>query len=334
MANRALVLTGSGPESLTVEERPVPAPERGQALVRLRASCLNYRDYIMTGSAPREPRVPLSDGCGEVVAVGADVTRVAPGDRVAPNFFPRWIGGRATQETVRPALGGDADGCAQQHLLVDADALALAPAYLSDLEVATLPCAGVTAWNALLHPRLLPGETVLVQGTGGVSIFALQLAKAMGAQVIITSSSDQKLERARELGADHGINYRTHPEWDREVLDCTGGRGADLIVEVGGQETFPRAIKAAALGGRISAVGGLSGFGAAEFAPRALFGKQLEVYGIYVGSREDFDAMNRALELHQLRPVISDSFSLWECAKALDLMGRGEHFGKIALEID
>ena len=205
---------------------------------------------------------------------------------------------------------------------------------MSDLEAATLTCAGVTAWNALQIPGIQAGESVLLQGTGGVSIFGLQLAKAMGMETIITSSSDEKLARARELGADHTINYREVPDWEKAVLELTNGRGVDLTIDVGGQETLAKSIKAAASGGRIALVGILSGFGHAPFNPASTFPKQLSLYGIAVGSREHFDAMNRCIAQHEIRPVISDQFRLDDTAKAAELMDRGGHFGKIAISID
>ena len=257
MSGRVLVMRSAGLEGLGLEERERPEPGPGQVLLRLRASCLNYHDYVVLQGQTRVeyPRVPLSDGCGEVVDVGPGVTRLQAGDRVAPNFFPGWVGGRPTLEDWRNVLGDSIDGCAQDHLTVSAAGVAKVPDHLSDLEAATLPCAGLTAWNALIEPGLMAGETLLVQGTGGVSIFALQLGKALGAEVIVTSSSDEKLERARELGADHSVNYRTTPEWQVAVREITGGHGADLIVDVGGRDTLARSVQAAAVGGRIALVG-------------------------------------------------------------------------------
>ena len=337
MQGRALVLKSAGLEALAIEERAAADPGPGEVVLRMRASCLNYHDFaVLKGFIPTMsyPRVPLSDGAGEVVAVGPGVSRVAIGDRVCPNFFRDWVAGRPNTAHWGGVFGDTIDGCASEHLVVPEHCLAKVPGHLSDLEAATLPCAGLTAWNAIATPGLAAGETVLLQGTGGVSIYALQFAKAMGARVIITSSSDEKLARARELGADCGINYREHPDWEQQVLEATGGGGADLIIDVGGQDTLPRSVTAAAPGGRIALVGVLSGFGAAAFNPALTFPKQLALHGIAVGSREHFDAMNRCIEQNGIQPVISDVFALEDTAKAAELMERGGHFGKIAISID
>ena len=328
-------MRSAGLEGLELDTRDRPEPGPGEVLLRLRASCLNYHDYVvLQGRSPVDyPRVPLSDGCGEVIGTGPGVARLAVGDRVAPNFFVGWASGRPTLEDWRNVLGDSIDGCAQDYLSVPAAGVAKVPAHLTDLEAATLPCAGLTAWNALVEPGLVAGETLLVQGTGGVSIFALQFGKALGAEVIVTSSSDEKLERARGLGADHTVNYRRTPEWQASVREITDGRGADLIVDVGGRDTLARSVKAAAVGDRIALVGVLGGFGDAPFNPSATFSKHLRLYGIGVGSREDFDAMNRCVAQHRLRPVVSDVFPLEETADAARLLERGGHFGKIAVSI-
>lgn len=328
-------LTGPGIENLALVEEPPPSPGPGQALVRVRASSLNYRDLMTVSGryargAPMANLVPLSDGAGEVVEVGAGVTRVAPGDRVAGIFMQRWIGGGITPEAGASALGGAIHGMMAEYVALDAEGLVKIPAHLSFEEAATLPCAAVTAWHALVeHARVKAGDVVLVQGTGGVSIFALQFARLLGARVIATSSSDEKLAHARALGASDGINYRRTPEWQDAALELTGGLGVDEIVEVGGAGTFARSLGAVRLGGCISLIGVLTG--AAEVNPTGIMRKSLSVRGIYVGSREMFEAMNRAIALHALRPVIDRVFDFAEAQEAfLHMQGAG-HFGKIVL---
>ena len=247
MSNQALVLQSPGLEGLAVEEREIPKPGPGEAVVRLQASCLNYHDFVvLKGLQPsvQYPRVPLSDGAGQVVAVGDGVARVSPGDRVCANFYRDWVAGPPQPQHWASVFGDAIDGCAQQYLQLPAEALSMTPAHLSDLEAATLPCAGVTAWASLERAGLRSGETVLVQGTGGVSIFGLQLAKARGCRVIVTSSSHAKLERARELGADETIHYLERPDWDEAARELTNGRGVDLTIDVGGEQTLGRAIAA------------------------------------------------------------------------------------------
>jgi NADPH:quinone reductase-like Zn-dependent oxidoreductase len=328
-------LTQPGIDSLTMTEEEVPRPGPGQALVRVRATSLNYRDLMMVRGAyargaPPAGLVPLSDGAGEVVEVGAGVTRVRPGDRVAGIFMQRWIAGRITPEASGSALGGAVHGMMAEYVALDAEGLVQIPAHLSFEEAATLPCAAVTAWHALAeHARIRAGETVLVQGTGGVSIFALQFARLFGARVIATSSSDTKLARAGALGASDGINYRATPEWQDAAVALTGGAGVDEVVEVGGAGTFARSLGAVRLGGCISLIGVLTG--AAEVNPTGIMRKSLSVRGIYVGSREMFEDMNRAIALHALRPVIDRVFDLAEAQAAFRHMEGAGHFGKIVL---
>ena len=327
-----------GIEALRLCEEEVPRPGPGQALVRVRASCLNYRDLMtVQGRAargvPLAGLVPLSDGAGEVVEVGDGVTRVAAGDRVAGIFMQRWIGGRITPEANGSALGGALHGMMAEHVVLDAEGLVHVPAHLSFEEAATLPCAAVTAWHALSeHMRLRPGDTVLVQGTGGVSVFALQFARLMGARVIATSSSDAKLGRMFALGAAAGANYRATPGWAGEAVRLTGGAGVDGIVEVGGAGTFAQSLEAVRLGGAISLIGVLTG--AAEVNPTPIMRKSLSVRGIYVGSREMFEDMNRAIAAHGLRPVIDRVFPFAEARAALLHMREAGHFGKIVIRHD
>lgn len=327
----------AGIETLALFEEPTPTPARGQILVRMRAASLNYRDLNVASGKPArgsipENLIPLSDGAGEVVAIGPDVTRVAVGDRIAGLFMQTWLGGALEPEHVASSRGGAIDGVLAEYVLFDQDGVVKLPDHLSYAEGATLPCAALTAWNALYGGRpLQPGETVLVLGTGGVSIFALQFAHAAGARVIATSSSDEKLARARELGATVGVNYRTHPEWDAQVLALTDGRGVDHVVEVGGAGTLSRSIEATRQGGQIHLIGVLTG---GEINPTPILRRTLMVRGIYVGSREMFMAMNRAIALHQLRPVIDRVFPFAEARAAYDHITSRAHVGKIVIEIE
>jgi NADPH:quinone reductase-like Zn-dependent oxidoreductase len=325
-------------DDLTLDESDIPAPGRRQVLVRLRAASLNYRDLMVAtgryarGRAPAN-LVPLSDGAGEVAAVGPEVTRVKAGDRVAGAFMQSWIGGEVSVADHASALGGAVDGVLAEYRLFDEEGLVLLPEALSYEEGAALPCAGVTAWNALYGARpLQPGEDVLVLGTGGVSILALQFAHAAGARVIATSSSDEKLARAAELGATELINYRKHADWEAEVLRLTAGRGVDHVLEVGGAGTLPLSLRAVRMGGRISLIGVLTG-GASQVNPLPILMKNVRVQGIYVGSREMFEAMNRAIALHKLRPVVDRVFAFKEIQEALPYMESGGHFGKICIRI-
>jgi NADPH:quinone reductase-like Zn-dependent oxidoreductase len=324
-----------GIDSLVVVERPQPRPGAGQALLKMRAFSLNYRDLLVVkglyNPKLRLPLVPLSDGVGEVVALGDGVTRVKTGDRVAGLFVQKWLAGEPTEATARSSLGGGgADGILAEYVVLDQDGVVPVPAHLTDEEAATLPCAAVTAWHALITAgRLQPGDSVLVQGTGGVSLFALQFARLAGARVLATSSSDAKLERARQLGAADGINYKTTPDWDERVRALTGGTGVDHVVEVGGAGTLGKSLRAVRIGGTISLIGVLSGGG--QVNPMPILMKSVRVQGIYVGSRDMFEAMNRAIALHQLRPVVDRVFPFAEIKEALRYLESGSHFGKVCL---
>lgn len=331
----AMVLEEKG-APLKLVRRAIPEPARGQAILRVRATSLNFHDYMnVSGAMPRlpYPRVPFSDACGEVVAMGADVTRVAVGDRVAPNFFVRWQGGRPSTEACAIVYGDQIDGGLQEYMLVEADSLVKVPAHLTDLEAATLGCAGLTAWRSVsVEAQVRAGDTVVVQGTGGVSLFALGFAKMLGARVIVTSSSDEKLERARDLGADHLINYRTAPDWERDVVKFTGGRGADLVVDVGGVSTFARSIRAARMDGHISVIGALSGAEKIDFPMAAAMARNVTIRGITVGSRAHFEDVCRAMEVSQYRPVLHhEVFDMEDASSAINLMKSQAHFGKIAI---
>lgn len=319
-------------------EREVPQPGPGEVRLSMRAASLNYRDVLMIAGRydPRQalPLVPLSDGVGVVEAVGAGVTRVAPGDRVTPLFCPRWLGGRPDRERLRTTLGGPLDGVLRAHLCIAADSVVRVPAHLSDAQAATLPCAALTAWNALTSAQgLAAGDVVLIQGTGGVSIFALQFAKLFGLRTIVTSKSDEKLERARALGADHTINYRTEPEWGRVARALSGRdkRGVDLVVEVGGAGTLAQSLKAVAIGGQLSLIGILAG-SRSEVDLTRVFMQQVRIQGLLVGSRDQHEAMVRAIEAHRLEPVVDRTFGFDEALAALDHLRSAEHFGKVVID--
>jgi NADPH:quinone reductase-like Zn-dependent oxidoreductase len=329
---------GAGIDALAIVERPTPKPLYRQVLVKVAACSMNFRDLgIVRGTyrmPVREGLIPLSDGAGEVVEVGPGVTRVKAGDKVAGNFFQRWPGGAAdAQETNASALGGSIDGMLAEYVVLEEEGVVKIPEHLSIEEGAALPCAGVTAWNAIMHhAKLIAGNTVLLQGTGGVSIFGLQLARAMGITAIITSSSDEKLARAKALGAAHGINYKTTPEWDKEAVAWTGGRGVDHVIEVGGANTLTRSFGAIRNGGKVSLIGGLSG-GATELNPGLIFSKRANVQGIYVGSTEMFLQMSAAIAANKLTPVIDRVFGFDDAKAAYQHMASGAHFGKIVIRV-
>jgi NADPH:quinone reductase-like Zn-dependent oxidoreductase len=324
-----------GPDALRCEDLPSLKPGPGQVLVRLRAASLNYRDLMIAKGIynPRLklPIIPLSDGAGEVVAAGDGASRFKAGDRVVACFAPAWLDGPPTEAKGRSALGADAGGMLAEEVVLPEDGLLPIPAYLGFAKAATLPCAAVTAWNALVeNGGIKPGDTVLVQGTGGVSLFALQFATLAGATVIATSSSDEKLARARALGASEGINYKTNPDWDKRVRELTGGQGVDLIVEVGGAGTLPKSVRAARLGGYIALIGVLSGGG--EFNPTSILMKSIRLQGIFVGSRRMFEDMLRAIEASQLQPVVDRVFPFDQAVDALKHLESGAHFGKVVID--
>ena len=334
---RVWQISSFGVDSLEFVERPTPTPEAGEVLVKVRAISFNYRDLMVVkglyNPKLKLPRVPVSDGAGEVVAVGDGVTAWKPGDRVAAIFMQNWLDGPPTADKTRGALGGDIDGMLAEYVVLKATGLVAIPEHLSFQEAATLPCAAVTAWNALSVGDLKPGQTVLIQGTGGVSIFALQLARLRGARVIGISSSDEKLERAYSLGLDAGLNYKESPEWDRWALDETAGQGVDLVIEVGGQATLPRSLRALRIGGAIAQVGVLTAaVEPAAFPVASVLHKQVRLQGIYVGSRKDFEDLNKAITLTQLRPV-GENFHWSQAREALARMEEASHFGKLVLTV-
>lgn len=329
------IQTAAGIDGLTIIDLPTPKPNIGQVLVRVRATSLNYRDTaVVSGMYPGQtlPMIPLSDGAGEVVEVGEGVTRVQVGDRVAGIFFQDWIAGKLTREKIKSALGGAIDGMLAEYVVLNQAGLVHLPAHLSYEEGATLPCAAVTAWQALVdRGRLTAGETVLLLGTGGVSIFALQFAKILGAKVIITSSSDEKLAQAKRLGADETINYKTFPNWDEKVYELTQQQGVDQVIEVGGAGTLEKSLRSTGVGGRISLIGVLGGAG--EVNHTQMLMKSIDVQGIYVGSREMFEAMTRAIALHQIKPVIDHVFPFTEAPEAYRYLLSGSHFGKVVIQL-
>ncbi|WP_027714398.1 NAD(P)-dependent alcohol dehydrogenase [Desulfuromonas sp. TF] len=324
----------AGLELTTV--RPEPEVGHGEVKIRVHATSLNFRDLLV--AADRYPAglkssvIPLSDGAGEVVAVGPDVSRFQIGDRVAGTFFQNWSSGAISREATAKALGGSVDGMLAEYVVLPERGIIHTPRHLTFEEAATLPCAGVTAWSAVAESgRIRAGETVLLLGTGGVSLFALQFAKMHGAHVIVASSSDDKLKRARELGADTLINYRRTPDWDEEVLKATGGHGVDIVVEVGGGGTLERSIKAVRVGGFIAVIGVVAGGGQVD--PRPIISRGIRLQGIYVGSRDQFEAMNRAISQAELRPFVGRTFSFEEAREGYDYLASGAHMGKIVINV-
>ncbi len=327
-----------GIDKLQRVELPEPKAGDGQVIVAMRAASLNFRDLAtirgFPGAKAPAALVPFSDGAGVVHAVGKGVSGLAVGDRVAPTFFQSWKDGPVSAEARSLALGGSLDGVLQQRIALRADGVIPIPQSLSFEEAAALPCAGLTAWRAVaVEAPVGPGDTVLVQGTGGVSIFALQFAKTRGARVIITSSSDEKLERAKALGADYGINYAKNPDWSAEARRMTEGRGVDVVVEVGGENTLQQAMLAARVGGRIVVIGVLSGFGSTISLPM-LFSNNLHLIGISVGSRAQFADMLAHIERFELKPVIDRTFAFDDVPEALRTMESGRFFGKLCVRFD
>ena len=326
-----------GLENLTLVECDEPKPAPCEVVVKFHAASLNYRDVLFAeglyNPRPNLPAVPLSDGAGEVTAVGEGVTKWQAGDRVCPAFFQGWIEGPRTAEKTRSALGaGEMDGVLREFGAFHEEGLVRIPAALSYEEAATLPCAAVTAWHALVDiGKIKAGDTVLTLGTGGVSIFAVQFAKLHGARVIATSSSDEKLARARALGADETINYRNTPDWDKEVLRLTDGVGADMVVEVGGAGTLAKSVHATRVGGLVALIGVLASGGGLD--PMRVLMKSIHLQGIFVGSRRMFEEMNRAITVNRLKPVIDKTFAFDQAREALESMTTASHFGKIVITI-
>jgi NADPH:quinone reductase-like Zn-dependent oxidoreductase len=332
------IVPGEKVDGLRCAELPDRPLGTGEVRVRVHAVSLNYRDLMVASGNylvdVDDPVIPCSDGAGEVLEVGHGVNRFKPGDRVAASFFPCWHDGPTSQEKTRHSLGGDIDGMLAKEVFLDQHALARIPDALSDVAAATLPCAGVTAWNAIFvsSNQVRPGDTVLLLGTGGVSVLGLQLAKAAGLSTIITSSSDDKLRRARALGADHTINYRAHPEWHEEVLRMTGDLGANVVLEVGGQGTVNRSVSAAGMGGTVAIIGGVSGFGG-EVNPVALLSGAKRMVGIFVGSRAMLEDVMRFAAAVRLAPVVDRVFPFEQAQDAYRYMESGSHFGKVVIAV-
>lgn len=327
--NLNLILEGSLPD---------PEPGPGEIRVRMKACSLNYRDLLMkTGKSASSAGggvVPLSDGAGEVDAVGEGVTLWKPGDRVTGGFFRDWIDGDFEMRYHKAARGGSCDGVLSEFVTGPAESFIATPGHLTDAEAACLPCAGLTAWHGLMERgKLRPGQTVLALGTGGVSVFALQIASAAGAKVVITSSSDEKLARTRELGAWETVNYRENPEWDSKVFELTGKRGADHVIEVGGPGTLGRSMNAVAAGGHIALIGVLTGFDAPDATLFPLVARNVDLHGIYTGSLAMFARMNAFLAEHEIRPIIDRTFAFEETEAAFDYLESGKHFGKVVIEL-
>jgi NADPH:quinone reductase-like Zn-dependent oxidoreductase len=327
-----------GIDSLKLVERPVPEPGLGEVLVRIRAVTLNYRDVLTLfggyGSRQKLPLIPLSDAAGIVETVGPGVSTLEPGQRVINSFFLHWLDGEPSEQKLASAPGGRLDGVLCQYRVFPEHALVRPPEHLSDAGAAALPCAGVTAWSAVVKlGGVEPGDIVLTQGTGGVSLFALQFAKLAGARVISTSSTEEKLEKLRRLGADETINYKSTPEWGRRVRELTGGRGVDLIVEVGGAGTLNESIRSARIGGTLAMIGVLAGPASDLRIPLVVM-QQLRLQGVTVGSAEDLRRMTQAVAQHRLQPVVDRTFAFRDAQDAFACMKSGEHFGKIAILVD
>jgi NADPH:quinone reductase-like Zn-dependent oxidoreductase len=325
-----------GLDHLRLSTRPQPELGPGQVLLKMKASSLNYRDLVVphrgygnrTGALPL---IPVSDGVGDVVAVGAGVSRVAVGDRVCPAFFQRWIAGEATLERLTGSLGGPIDGTMAEYMCLSEEGVARAPAHLTDIEAATLPCAALTAWSAVVtQGKIGPGDRLLVQGCGGVALFAVAFARLLGAHVTVITSSDERAERVRGLGADATVNYRAVPEWAQATREITAGAGYDLILELGGERTLPQSLKCVRPGGTIAMIGVLSG-GTMTASLGMIVTRQVRLQGITVGSRDGFEAMLRAVAQHRLRPVVDRVFAFEELKAALARLGSGTQFGKICI---
>ncbi|MBK6686316.1 MAG: NAD(P)-dependent alcohol dehydrogenase [Deltaproteobacteria bacterium] len=337
---RAWILDGGfGYEQLRMVERDEPPLSPDEVRIQVKACSLNYRDVLTVVGVynPRLklPLVPLSDGAGVVVEVGSAVQRFRVGDRVMGCFFLDWLTGEPPRDLdiLKRTLGGPLDGMLAERVVLPERAVVATPAHLDDRQASTLPCAALTAWSALFREgHLSPGQVLVVQGTGGVSIAALQFGRLAGARVIVTSSSDAKLERARALGAHETINYRNTPEWSKEVRRLTGGVGADQVIEVGGAGTMPQSLRAVRPGGTISVIGVLAG-AAGELALTPVLMQNLKLQGILVGPREHFEAMNRAITLHQVMPVVDRSYPFTEAPTALKALGDGHHFGKLVIDV-
>lgn len=335
---RVFTTLGDGIDRLKLTEIPMPELRAGEILVKMTAISLNYRDLLVIKGIehwkPPVPRIPVSDGVGQVIATGENVSRVKPGDRVSGIFLPNWIDGDLTAEKGRLPLGGAAnDGVLADYAVFDEKSVVIPPSSLTDVESAALPVAAVTAWHAVAErSRVKSGETVLIQGTGGVSLFALQFVQALGGRAIVTSSNDDKLEKVKKLGAEAAFNYRTFPEWEEQVLKITGGKGVDHVIEVVGGENLNRSLMAVKMSGTISFIGLLAGL-SAPINTYQFVGKNVRIHGIETGSRKMFDEMNQFIEQKRIRPVIDKIFEFEQVRDALRYLENGSHFGKLVVRI-
>jgi NADPH:quinone reductase-like Zn-dependent oxidoreductase len=331
----AAVTAPGGLDKITIEDRPVPTAGAGDVLVRVLASSLNFHDFAVAGGMIKvaDGRIPMSDGACEVVAVGDGVTAFKTGDQALSTFFPNWPAGKPSLARLTGVPGDHVDGFAAEFVAMPASAFTRLPKGWSAAQAATLPCAALTAWRALMvEARIKPGDVVVTQGTGGVSIFALQFAKAAGATVIATSSSDEKLERLRALGADHLINYKSAPKWGRAAFDLTNGQGVDAVVEIGGPGTINQSIQACGIGGHITLIGVLTGV-SGEISTALAMSKNITIKGVTVGSRQDQEDMIAAIEANGVLPVIDSTYPLADLSAAFAHQLSQKHFGKICLEI-
>lgn len=322
-------------DNLKLSQRPEPKPGPGQVLVRMNASSLNYRDLLVsergygtyTGTLPL---IPVSDGVGVVSEIGPGVSRVIVGDRVCPVFFQNWIGGEPDLERLSQSLGGPIDGTMAETMCLSEQGVVKVPAHLADAEAASLPCAALTAWSALTASATKPGDRVLIQGCGGVALFAVQFAKLLGSQVTVITSSDERMERVRQVGADATINYRTTPEWAKATRDITCGRGYDLIIELGGEKTLPQSLRCIKPGGTIAMIGVLSGSAMAT-SLGLIVTRQVRLQGVTVGHRDGFEAMIRAVDQHKLTPIVDRIFAFEELKQAMVYLKSGVQFGKVCI---
>lgn len=334
---KAFITFGDGIDKLKLKELPTPKPKANEILVKMTAASLNYRDLLVINGVeswkPKEPRIPVSDGVGEVVALGSDVSRWKIGERVAGLFLPKWIDGELTPEKYVSPLGGPvADGVLAEYVIFNEEAVVKIPDNLTDIEAATLPVAAITAWHAVARrSQVKSGESVLIQGTGGVSLFALQFSHALGAKPIVISSSDEKLERAKALGASALINYKKFPDWEKQVLEITGGKGVDHVVETIGGGNLNRSLDAVKLSGTISFIGLIAGL-SAPINTYQFVQKNVSIYGIETGSGELFEEMNRFIESRELKPMIDKTFAFEKIQEALKHLESGKHFGKVTVE--
>jgi NADPH:quinone reductase-like Zn-dependent oxidoreductase len=331
------VVKKPGFDALVLAQKPEPKPKAGEVLVKMHAAALNYRDLLVVKDASNdsdmpESIIPLSDGAGEVVAIGSNVKDVEVGDRITSCFMPEWIEGPLTAKKQMSALGYLNDGVLAEYSVFPEKGVIRCPGHLSYEEAAALPCAALTAWNALTRRKLLPGSTVLIQGTGGVSLFALQFAKLFGARVIGLSGSAEKIIRLKELGACLTINYRTTVDWARPIMEFTGGIGVDHIIEVGGSATLSNSLSCIRYGGTISIIGQVTG-ATVQIDLGSILAKDVTLQGIYVGSRKMFEEMNNAITLHKLKPVVDRSFPFEQARAAMEYLESAKHFGKVCITI-